>query len=308
MSRRGVLLFGLMSVIWGIPYLFIRIAVAEIEPSVLVFVRTAHRGGDPAADRAHPLRPAADPRPVALGRGVRPGRDRHPLGHAGHGRTASLELAIGPAGGGRAARRGRHRHRQRRSRPIRPDGRGRPAGRTRGRAGDRRAPTSPPPTAQRCWRSGSSSSAMPLGPAILARRLAGPAVGGGHGPVADAERPHLPPHRRRPVAGGPALGERLRRHRHPWRRLHGPGVHPVRGADRRGGARCGRPSSRTSIPPWRRSWASSSSTRAFSPAMAVGFGLVILGSTLATRPDAAQPRRRPRSRCPPSAPSGRPAD
>ena len=40
MTRRGLVLFALMSVIWGIPYLFIRIAVAEIEPSVLVFVRT----------------------------------------------------------------------------------------------------------------------------------------------------------------------------------------------------------------------------------------------------------------------------
>jgi len=39
-TRRGLVLFALMSVIWGIPYLFIRIAVAEIEPSVLVFVRT----------------------------------------------------------------------------------------------------------------------------------------------------------------------------------------------------------------------------------------------------------------------------
>jgi drug/metabolite transporter (DMT)-like permease len=33
-------LFGVMSVIWGIPYLFIRIAVAEITPATLVFVRT----------------------------------------------------------------------------------------------------------------------------------------------------------------------------------------------------------------------------------------------------------------------------
>jgi drug/metabolite transporter (DMT)-like permease len=40
-TRRGLVLFGLMSVIWGIPYLFIRIAVAEIQPSVLVFVRTS---------------------------------------------------------------------------------------------------------------------------------------------------------------------------------------------------------------------------------------------------------------------------
>jgi drug/metabolite transporter (DMT)-like permease len=39
-TRRGILLFGLMSVIWGIPYLFIRVAVAEVSPAVLVFGRT----------------------------------------------------------------------------------------------------------------------------------------------------------------------------------------------------------------------------------------------------------------------------
>lgn len=41
MTRRGLVLFGLMSVIWGIPYFFIRVAVAEITPATLVFVRTA---------------------------------------------------------------------------------------------------------------------------------------------------------------------------------------------------------------------------------------------------------------------------
>ncbi len=41
MTRRAILLFALMAVIWGIPYLFIRIAVAEIQPSVLVFGRPA---------------------------------------------------------------------------------------------------------------------------------------------------------------------------------------------------------------------------------------------------------------------------
>jgi drug/metabolite transporter (DMT)-like permease len=40
-TRRGLLLFGLMSVIWGIPYLFIRVAVAEITPATLVLARTA---------------------------------------------------------------------------------------------------------------------------------------------------------------------------------------------------------------------------------------------------------------------------
>ena len=41
MTRRGLLLFGLMSVVWGIPYFFIRIAVAELTPATLVFGRTA---------------------------------------------------------------------------------------------------------------------------------------------------------------------------------------------------------------------------------------------------------------------------
>jgi len=41
MSRRGLVLFALMCVIWGIPYLLIRVAVDEINPAVLVFVRTA---------------------------------------------------------------------------------------------------------------------------------------------------------------------------------------------------------------------------------------------------------------------------
>jgi drug/metabolite transporter (DMT)-like permease len=41
MTRRGLVLFALMSVIWGIPYLFIRVAVAEITPATLVLLRTA---------------------------------------------------------------------------------------------------------------------------------------------------------------------------------------------------------------------------------------------------------------------------
>lgn len=40
MSRRGLLLFAAMCVIWGIPYLLIRVAVGEISPAVLVFTRT----------------------------------------------------------------------------------------------------------------------------------------------------------------------------------------------------------------------------------------------------------------------------
>lgn len=41
MTRRGLLLFVAMCVIWGIPYLFIRIAVTELTPATLVFGRTA---------------------------------------------------------------------------------------------------------------------------------------------------------------------------------------------------------------------------------------------------------------------------
>ncbi len=40
MTRRGLLLFGAMCVIWGIPYLLIRVAVGGISPVVLVFART----------------------------------------------------------------------------------------------------------------------------------------------------------------------------------------------------------------------------------------------------------------------------
>ena len=41
MTRRGWLLFAAMSVLWGIPYLLIKVAVAELSPPTLVFLRTA---------------------------------------------------------------------------------------------------------------------------------------------------------------------------------------------------------------------------------------------------------------------------
>src|SRR5919108_5577374 len=40
-TRRGWLLFAAMAIIWGIPYLFIKIAVGELTPVALVFIRTA---------------------------------------------------------------------------------------------------------------------------------------------------------------------------------------------------------------------------------------------------------------------------
>ena len=41
MTRRGALLFASMCVIWGIPYLLIRVSVEELSPATLVLARTA---------------------------------------------------------------------------------------------------------------------------------------------------------------------------------------------------------------------------------------------------------------------------
>ena len=40
MSRRGLVLFAAMSIIWGIPYLMLRVAVRELAPVTLVFLRS----------------------------------------------------------------------------------------------------------------------------------------------------------------------------------------------------------------------------------------------------------------------------
>lgn len=41
MTRRGWVLFIALGIIWGVPYLLIRISVREVSPPLLVFVRTA---------------------------------------------------------------------------------------------------------------------------------------------------------------------------------------------------------------------------------------------------------------------------
>lgn len=41
MTTRGWILFGAMGLIWGIPYLLIKVAVAELEPATVVLGRTA---------------------------------------------------------------------------------------------------------------------------------------------------------------------------------------------------------------------------------------------------------------------------
>lgn len=63
MTRRGWLLFAAVGVLWGLPYLFIRVSVRELSPPTLVCVRTglgallllpfALRRGSLAALRAH---------------------------------------------------------------------------------------------------------------------------------------------------------------------------------------------------------------------------------------------------------------
>jgi drug/metabolite transporter (DMT)-like permease len=40
-TRRGAALFALMSVVWGLPYLLIKVAVAHLSPAVIVELRTA---------------------------------------------------------------------------------------------------------------------------------------------------------------------------------------------------------------------------------------------------------------------------
>ncbi|HUB69302.1 MAG TPA: EamA family transporter [Acidimicrobiales bacterium] len=45
MTRRGWYLFIALGVIWGLPYLLIRVSVRYVEPSFLVFVRTAGGSG-----------------------------------------------------------------------------------------------------------------------------------------------------------------------------------------------------------------------------------------------------------------------
>ena len=60
MTRRGWLLFAVMAVIWGVPYFFIRVAVKELAPPVVVFGRTSIAAAVlfVLARRADAIRPA----------------------------------------------------------------------------------------------------------------------------------------------------------------------------------------------------------------------------------------------------------
>jgi drug/metabolite transporter (DMT)-like permease len=59
-TRRGWVLFAAMSVIWGVPYLLIKVAVEHVDPPVIVFGRTSLAAVAlvAVAVRAGALRPA----------------------------------------------------------------------------------------------------------------------------------------------------------------------------------------------------------------------------------------------------------
>lgn len=68
MTRRGLALFGAMCVIWGIPYLLIRVAVRDLSPATLVLARTSIAALLllPIAAVRHELRPVVRHWPAVL--------------------------------------------------------------------------------------------------------------------------------------------------------------------------------------------------------------------------------------------------
>ena len=68
MTRRGLALFGAMCVIWGIPYLLIRVAVRDLSPATLVLARTSIAALLllPIAAFRHELRPIVRQWPAVL--------------------------------------------------------------------------------------------------------------------------------------------------------------------------------------------------------------------------------------------------
>ena len=92
-TRRSLLLFVAMSVIWGIPYLFIRIAVSDLNPAVLVFARTGIGALIllPIALARSELRGLAQE--LAPAACVRRRGDRHSVAHAGDAEQQNHQLA-----------------------------------------------------------------------------------------------------------------------------------------------------------------------------------------------------------------------
>jgi drug/metabolite transporter (DMT)-like permease len=74
-TRRGLLLFAAMSIVWGIPYLLIRVAVMN-HPAMLVFARTSTAAA--ILRRSRPPSTSVRAPPLAVGDRVRGHRDRDP--------------------------------------------------------------------------------------------------------------------------------------------------------------------------------------------------------------------------------------
>jgi drug/metabolite transporter (DMT)-like permease len=93
LSRRGALLFAAMCVIWGIPYLMIRVAVRELAPVTLVFLRTGLAALllVPLAAQRRELRPLVEPwRPLLAYTAIEVALPWFLLSHAETKLTSSL--------------------------------------------------------------------------------------------------------------------------------------------------------------------------------------------------------------------------
>ena len=235
MTRRGLILFVSMAIIWGIPYLFIRIAVAEITPATLVFLRTSVATAIllPVALLRIDLRAVlVHWRWIAVFAAIEIAIPWVLLGSAEQHLSSSLTalliaatpligtvFAVATRGTDRLTRTGvlglrrpRRRPRDRRVglRHARPH-RAAPGLRHRRVLRDRAGHPRP----------------------AAGRRV----VGRDHGALARRRRRAVRAARGAPVAGRHALDERDPVGARPGHRLHRRGVHPVRGADRRDRAR-----------------------------------------------------------------------
>ena len=124
MTRRGVGLFILMSVVWGLPYLLIKVAVRDLTPAMVVGARTAIGALVllPLALRQGQLRPLLRAWKPLLAYTVAELAD--PLVAAVGRRAPAAQLAVRPAGRHRAADRGDAGRPDRAPGPLRPAGSG----------------------------------------------------------------------------------------------------------------------------------------------------------------------------------------
>lgn len=93
MSRRGWLLFTVMCVVWGIPYLLIKVAVEQVSPAEVVFARTSLAALVliPLALRARAVRPALRAwRPLLLFAALEMAGPWYLLAHAEQDLSSSL--------------------------------------------------------------------------------------------------------------------------------------------------------------------------------------------------------------------------